>query len=246
MSPEPRRRFQGRAQARTRRHKAGQAPARAAPGAKVSPTTAQRGRAQAAAAGTADAASRAGQADERIRTLDFSQPTKFTTEIRRRISGAIEQFCEALSGRLTNELAVEVELSVAEVDQHTWAAAKARLAADAVAVAVEAEGDRAPDAAQRRAAALAASARMPARRPGRAGAGRASSDRHRLGARARLVRWDRRRAVERLGRARRSAADARRGRFGGRRRRLCARRRAHLRGHAREQRSTASRPRCPC
>ncbi len=80
-----------------------------------------------------------GPAGGRIRTLDFSQPTKFTTEIRRRISGAIEQFCEALSGRLTNELAVEVELSVAEVNQHTWAAAKARLAADAVAVAVEAK-----------------------------------------------------------------------------------------------------------
>jgi flagellar motor switch protein FliM len=75
----------------------------------------------------------------RIRTLDFSQPTKFTNEIRRRITSAIERFCEALSGRLTNELAAEVELSIAEVDQHTWAAAKARLAADAVAVAVEAK-----------------------------------------------------------------------------------------------------------
>jgi hypothetical protein len=31
-----------------------------------------------------------------------------------------------------------VQLGVARVDQHTWAAAKARLAADAVAVAVEA------------------------------------------------------------------------------------------------------------
>ena len=89
--------------------------------------------------GNQETADSNGQTDGRIRTLDFSQPTKFTTEIRRRISSAIEQFCEALSGRLTNELAVEVELSVAEVDQHTWAAAKARLAADAVAVAVEAK-----------------------------------------------------------------------------------------------------------
>jgi flagellar motor switch protein FliM len=74
----------------------------------------------------------------RIRTLDFSQPTKFTTEIRRRISGGVDQFCEALAGWLANELKTEVQLSVARVDQHTWAAAKARLAADAVAVAVEA------------------------------------------------------------------------------------------------------------
>jgi flagellar motor switch protein FliM len=76
---------------------------------------------------------------ERIRTLDFSQPTKFTTEIRRRIVGAIDQFCEALTGRLTVELRTEVTLSVAKVDQHTWAAAKAQLAADVVAVAVDAE-----------------------------------------------------------------------------------------------------------
>jgi flagellar motor switch protein FliM len=74
----------------------------------------------------------------RIRTLDFSQPTKFTTEIRRRISGAVEQFREALGGWLANELKAEVQLSVVQVDQHTWAAAKARLAADAVAVAIEA------------------------------------------------------------------------------------------------------------
>jgi flagellar motor switch protein FliM len=89
----------------------------------------------------ADSQNGAGMEDashERIRTLDFSQPTKFTTEIRRRIANAIESFCEALSGRLAAELASEVELSVAEVDQHTWAAAKARLPADAVAIAVEA------------------------------------------------------------------------------------------------------------
>jgi flagellar motor switch protein FliM len=79
-----------------------------------------------------------GPATEHIRTLDFSQPTKFTTEIRRRIAGAIDQFCEALAGRLTGELRTDVTLSVARVDQHTWAAAKAQLAADAIAVAVEA------------------------------------------------------------------------------------------------------------
>jgi len=75
----------------------------------------------------------------RIRTLDFSQPTKFTTEIRRRITGAIEHFCEAASGRLSAELAIETKLSIAEVDQHTWAASKARLPADAIAIAIEAQ-----------------------------------------------------------------------------------------------------------
>jgi flagellar motor switch protein FliM len=79
-----------------------------------------------------------GSAGERIRTLDFSQPTKFTTEIRRRIAGAIDRFCEALAGQLTSELRTDVEFSVTRVDQHTWAAAKAQLAADAIAVAVDA------------------------------------------------------------------------------------------------------------
>ena len=80
-----------------------------------------------------------GIAAGRIRALDFSQPTKFTTEIRRRITGAIEQFCENASGRLSAELAIETRLSVAEVDQHTWAASKARLPADAVAIAIDAQ-----------------------------------------------------------------------------------------------------------
>jgi flagellar motor switch protein FliM len=81
---------------------------------------------------------------ERIRTLDFSQPTKFTTEMKRRITGAIDQFRETLAVRLANELKTEVQLTVTEVNQQTWAAAKARLPADSVAVAVaeEAIGQR--------------------------------------------------------------------------------------------------------
>ncbi len=76
---------------------------------------------------------------ETVRPLDFSQPTKFTTEIRRRLATGLERFCEAAAGHLSAELGTGVELSVAQVEQQTWAAAKARLPADAVAVAVEAE-----------------------------------------------------------------------------------------------------------
>jgi flagellar motor switch protein FliM len=79
-------------------------------------------------------------AGPQIRAIDFSQPTKFTTEIRRRIVGALEDFCEELAAELTSELRTEVELSVGEVGQHTWAAAKAHLAADSIAVAVQ-EGE---------------------------------------------------------------------------------------------------------
>ncbi len=75
----------------------------------------------------------------RIRALDFSQPTKFTTELRRRIARALDIFCESLAGWLGGELKAEVEVGLAEMSQHTWAAAKALLPADSIAVAVEAE-----------------------------------------------------------------------------------------------------------
>jgi flagellar motor switch protein FliM len=90
--------------------------------------------AESAAAGSAAAESAAAN----IRALDFSQPTKFTTELRRRISRTLEVFCEALGNSLAGELNAEVELALADVSQHTWAAAKSQLPADSIAVAVEA------------------------------------------------------------------------------------------------------------
>ncbi len=74
-----------------------------------------------------------------VRTLDFSQPTKFTTELRRRIGRSLELFCDGLGAWMAVELKAEVEVALVDVSQHTWAAAKAQLPADAVAVAVEAE-----------------------------------------------------------------------------------------------------------
>ncbi len=70
-------------------------------------------------------------------SLDFSQPTKFTTEIRRRIGDALEPFCEQLGERMAKELSSEVQLSMGELAQRTWAEAKAQLPVDSVAVAVE-------------------------------------------------------------------------------------------------------------
>jgi flagellar motor switch protein FliM len=85
----------------------------------------------------ADAASV--EAIEQIRTLDFSQPTKFTTELRRRIARSLDLFCEGLTGWMVGELKAEIELSLTDISQHTWAAAKAQLPADSIAVAVHAE-----------------------------------------------------------------------------------------------------------
>jgi len=81
----------------------------------------------------------AGEAAARIRALDFSQPTKFTTELRRRIGRALDLFCEALGAWMAGELKAEVEVSLTDVSQHTWAAAKAQLPADSIAVAIAAD-----------------------------------------------------------------------------------------------------------
>jgi flagellar motor switch protein FliM len=78
------------------------------------------------------------EAGEQIRTLDFSQPTKFTTELRRRIIRALDLFCESLGGWMAGDLKAEIELILTDISQHTWAAAKAQLPADSIAVAVEA------------------------------------------------------------------------------------------------------------
>jgi flagellar motor switch protein FliM len=71
-----------------------------------------------------------------IRTVDFSQPTKFTAELRRRIVRVLGSFCEAFALRLSTELRAPVELSVADSRQLTWAAAKAALPASSIAVAL--------------------------------------------------------------------------------------------------------------
>ncbi len=72
-----------------------------------------------------------------IRTVDFSQPTKFTAELRRRIVRVLGSFCEAFALRLSTELRAPVELAVADTSQLTWVAAKAQLSASTIAVALQ-------------------------------------------------------------------------------------------------------------
>ncbi|HEX5308116.1 MAG TPA: FliM/FliN family flagellar motor switch protein [Solirubrobacteraceae bacterium] len=69
--------------------------------------------------------------------LDFSQPTRFTTELRRRVERALAEFCEPASLRLSAELNAEMQLSLGECAQLTWAAGRAGLPADSLAAALE-------------------------------------------------------------------------------------------------------------
>ncbi|HST56933.1 MAG TPA: FliM/FliN family flagellar motor switch protein [Solirubrobacteraceae bacterium] len=89
--------------------------------------------------GNAPAQAGNAQAQVQVRALDFSQPTKFTIELRRRIGRAFDPFCETTAARLSAELRVPVELELTDSSQLTWAAAKAPLAADAIAVALHAQ-----------------------------------------------------------------------------------------------------------
>jgi flagellar motor switch protein FliM len=90
----------------------------------------------AAATGGEEARAPTPARDRQVRPLDFSQPTKFTPEVRRRLGAWLGSACGELAERLCEELNCEVHLEVAEIEQHTWASAKARLAADGFAVAV--------------------------------------------------------------------------------------------------------------
>jgi flagellar motor switch protein FliM len=74
---------------------------------------------------------------QRVRTLDFSQPTKFTAEFRRQISRVLGPFCEAAANRLSAELRAPVELRVSDSSQLTWSAARAQLPTHTVAVALQ-------------------------------------------------------------------------------------------------------------
>jgi flagellar motor switch protein FliM len=77
-----------------------------------------------------------------IRALDFSLPTKFAPEVRRRLAAALTVFCEEAARSLEAELRCEVELEVGDVVQHTWASGKAELPTESLAVGI---GAGAPD-----------------------------------------------------------------------------------------------------
>jgi flagellar motor switch protein FliM len=63
----------------------------------------------------------------RMRTVDFTRPTKFTADQERRIKRALETFCRTASTRLSAELRMPLELEVINVSQMTWGNAHAQV-----------------------------------------------------------------------------------------------------------------------
>ena len=68
----------------------------------------------------------------RMRTVDFTRPTKFTADQVRRIKRALETFCRTASGRLSAELRMPLELEVINVTQLTWSNAHAQVPSNSI------------------------------------------------------------------------------------------------------------------
>ena len=82
-----------------------------------------------------DDPTRPGRRPRWLRTVDFSRPTKFTTDQERRLTRAIEAFCRTGSTRLSAER-VPLELELLDCSQHTWTNAHAQVPAGSIVALV--------------------------------------------------------------------------------------------------------------
>jgi len=73
----------------------------------------------------------------RLRTVDFSRPTKFTSDHQRRVARAIDTFCQTAATRLSAELRCPIELEAINTMQLTWSAAQAQLPSGSLAVTLD-------------------------------------------------------------------------------------------------------------
>jgi flagellar motor switch protein FliM len=73
----------------------------------------------------------------RLRTVDFSRPTKFTSDHQRRISRAIDTFNATAATRLSAELRAAIELETINTSQLTWSAAQSQMTSGSIAVTLD-------------------------------------------------------------------------------------------------------------
>jgi flagellar motor switch protein FliM len=78
----------------------------------------------------------------RVRTMDFTRPTKFTKDQQRRLELAHDTFCQTASTRLSAELRVPMRLEVIDVGQLTWTNALAEIPAPSLSAVIELEPHR--------------------------------------------------------------------------------------------------------
>jgi flagellar motor switch protein FliM len=80
----------------------------------------------------------------RMRTVDFTRPTKFTADQERRIRRVMDTFCRTASTRLSAELRMSLELEVINVSQLTWANAHGLVPPRSISAAVTTEDATVP------------------------------------------------------------------------------------------------------
>jgi flagellar motor switch protein FliM len=73
----------------------------------------------------------------RVRTVDFTRPSKFTSDQERRFGRSLETFCRTASTRLSAELRMPLELEVISTAQLTWANAHAQVPNESVAAIID-------------------------------------------------------------------------------------------------------------
>ena len=80
----------------------------------------------------------------RVHAVDFSRPTKFTSDQERRIRRAMETFCRTAASRMSAELRAPLELEVISTNQLTWSNAHAAVPDGSLSalVAIEPGGGR--------------------------------------------------------------------------------------------------------
>lgn len=67
-----------------------------------------------------------------LRTVDFTRPTKFSTDQERRLRRTLESFCERVPTRMAAEHRTQVEMQMIDVVQYTWADAFSLVPEDCV------------------------------------------------------------------------------------------------------------------
>lgn len=75
----------------------------------------------------------------RVRTLDFSRPTKFSADLQRRLNRATETFCQTANTRLSSELRWPLELEIVGTVQLTWAATQSQIPPGSLLAVIEVE-----------------------------------------------------------------------------------------------------------
>ena len=79
------------------------------------------------------------QRRRRMRAVDFTRPTKFSSDQERRLARTLEAFCRTASTRLSAELRVPLELELLTSTQLTWSNAHAQVPTNSTAAIFEVE-----------------------------------------------------------------------------------------------------------